>query len=190
MGASVESPDGGGAVERQGGAADALDRAAGVTAQAQARLPDAGRRALRGEAGADLGARDPEWARVPLLQLARAQRYVQADQVLERPALALLELAAARRIPGERVGPRDPRPGRRQLRMEAAEERGDVFHGPLGQARKLLGTAGAEPGDLAARDLLHARRGRRPAERVDAARRLDAPGDSRRGAERRGSGVE
>src|ERR1700745_3157595 len=122
MSASLESPDCGGAVEGQGGAADALDRVAGLAAQAQARLPDAGGRALRCQAGTDLRARDPEGPSVPFLQLPRAQRDVQADHVLERPALALRELAAARGVAGERVGPRDSRLGRRQLRMEAAEE--------------------------------------------------------------------
>src|SRR6267378_7722935 len=154
MRASLEPPDGAPAVEGQGGAADRLDRAAGVPPQAKVSGENAAPGAILGRADPDVGAGDPDRARAPDVRVPPAEGDLQRDHVLEEALGALAQLAAAGRVPGERVGARDAGPGGRQLGMKAAEERRDVLHDPLGEIAQLLRAARPEPGDVPARDLL------------------------------------
>src|SRR5947208_10940002 len=153
MRASLEPPDGAPAIEGQGGAADPLDRVGGVAPQSKVRGENAAPGATLGRADPDVGAGDLDRARAPALRVPLAEGDLERDHVLEEALGALAQLAAARRVPGERVGARDAGPGGRKLGMKAAEERREVFHHPLGDIAQLLRTARPEPGDVPARDL-------------------------------------
>src|ERR1700730_75709 len=185
MNASLETPDGAPAVEEQGGAADPLDRAARVAPQAEARCANAAWGATLRQADPDVGVGDADRARAPDLRVPPAQRDLQGDHVLEQAFGALAQLAAARRVAGERVGARDAGPGWRQLGMKPAKDRRDVLHPPLGQAAQLLRAARPEPGNVPARDLFEPRGAYRLAHLGQAVWRLDAVCDSRRRAEGR-----
>src|SRR6267378_7395410 len=174
MRASLETPDGAPAVEEQGGAADPLDRAARVAPQAKVRCANAARRAILGQADPDVRVGDADRARAPDLRVPLAQHDLQRDHVLEQAFGALAQLAAARRVAGKRVGARDAGPGWRQLGMEAAEERRDVLHHPLGEPGQLLRAARLEPGDVPARDLFEPGRAHRLADLYESPWRLDA----------------
>src|SRR6267142_2503201 len=154
MRASLKTPDGAPAVEGQGSTADPPDRAARVAPQAKVRCANAAPRSILGHFDADVGAGDADRARAPDLRVPPGQDDLQRDDVLEQALGALAQLAAARRIAGERIGAGDAGPGWRQLGMEAAEERRDVLHRPLGEIRQLVRAARLEPGDVAARDLI------------------------------------
>src|SRR5882672_5549452 len=124
MRASLEPPDGAPAVEGQGGAADRLDRAAGVPPQAKVSGENAAPGAILGRADPDVGAGDPDRARAPDVRVPPAEGDLQRDHVLEEALGALAQLAAAGRVPGERVGARDAGPGGRQLGMKPRKNAG------------------------------------------------------------------
>src|ERR1700694_5171763 len=185
MRASLETPDGAPAVEEQGGAADPLEGAARGAPQAKGRCANAAWGAILGQADPDVGVGDADRARAPDLRVPPAQRDLQGDHVLEQAFGALAQLAAARRVAGERVGARDAGPGWRQLGMKAAEERRDVLHYPLGEAAQLLRAARPEPGNVPARDLFEPGRPHRLADLYELTRYFDAVRDSGRCAEGR-----
>src|SRR3954469_2702524 len=98
MNASLELPDGALAVQRQGGAADLLNRFASVAPKPEPCGEDSGRRAARGGGDAKLHLVRPQASRLPPLDVVPGEGDLQRDHVLEQPFAALAQLPASRHV--------------------------------------------------------------------------------------------